>query len=269
MQPMRPILAALLVMLAMPAAAILVRSDRDDAEYLELAGKYPTSVLLNAPDGDGVLIAPRWILTAAHMARALQELKPVPRIPIEGRQYEIQSFYVHPDWRKGNPGSDIALLYLKRAVPDSIEPTPLYKEKDEGGKTVVVVGHGNTGKIGEKPLAKELWDKKKRAAINTVDRVSPRILGLKIKPPDEASDLQGATSPGDGGCPLFVETPEGLRVIGIASATEDTNANGIVGDAGDWESYARVSHFAPWIEATMLGVEKEELDHMLDGSGRS
>lgn len=266
---MRKIVALLLVITTTPAAAILIRPDREDAEYLELATKYASSVLLNAPDGEGVLIAPRWILTAAHMAKALQEQKPVPRIPIGGRDYEIQSFYLHPDWRKGSPLSDIALLYLRRAVPEEIEPTPLYKEKDEGGKTVIVVGHGYTGRIGEKPLPREKWDRKKRAAINTVDRVSPRVLGLKIKPPDEASDLQGAAAPGDSGGPIFFETRDGLWVMGIGSATDDTNANGIVGDPGDWEVYARVSYFAPWIEATMLQVEKDELDHLLDGSGRS
>jgi len=266
---MRKIFTALLVITTMPAAAILIRPDREDAEYLELATKYPSSVLLNAPDGEGVLIAPRWILTAAHMAKALQEQKPVPRIPIGGREYEIQSFHLHPDWKKGSPLSDIALLRLRRAVPEEIEPTPLYKEKDEGGKTVIVVGHGYTGKIGEKPLPKERWDRKKRASINTVDRVSPRVLGLKIKPPDEASDLQGAAAPGDSGCPLFFETREGLLVMGISSATDDTNANGIVGDPGDWEIYARVSTFVPWIEATMLQVEKDELDNLLDATGRS
>src|ERR1051326_2394187 len=113
---MRQIFAVLLVMTTMPAAAILIRPDRDDAEYLELATRYPSSVLLNAPDGEGVLIAPRWILTAAHMAKALQEQKPVPRIPIGGREYEIQSFHLHPDWKQGSPLSDIALLRLRRAV---------------------------------------------------------------------------------------------------------------------------------------------------------
>jgi len=260
---MRPILAALLVTMAMPAAAILIRSDRDDAEYLELAGKSAPSVLLNAPDGEGVLIAQRWILTAGHMVAALQELKPTPRIPIDGRDYEIQSFHLHPDFKKGNPASDIGLIYLKRAVT-SIEPAALYREKDEGGKTVVIVGHGYTGKIGEKPLPKEKWDKKKRAAINTIDRLSPRTLGLKIKPPDEASDLQGAAAPGDSGGPAFFETPDGLLVIGIGSATDDANANGIVGDAGDWEIYVRVSFFVRWIEATMDDVAKRELNDMLD-----
>jgi hypothetical protein len=256
---MRRILAALLAVAALPAAAILTRPDRDDAEYVELATKYPSSVPLDAPDGEGVVIAPRWILTAAHRVRALEELKPWPRITIEGRGYEIQSLHPHPDWRKGNPGSDLGLVYLKRAVPGSIDPTPPYRDRDEGGKTVIIVGHGHAGKIGGKPVPKEQWDRKKRAAINTIDRVSPRLLGLKIKPAEEASDLQGAAAPGDSGGPAFFETPEGPRVIGIGTATDDANANGILGDPGDWELYCRVSFFVPWIEATIANVEKEEL----------
>src|SRR5690349_16468797 len=115
---MRLLTAFLLAVASLPAAAILTRPDRDDAEYLELANKYPSSVLLNAPDGEGVLIAPRWILTAAHMVKALEAQKPWPRITIAGRAFEIQSLHAHPDWRRGNPGSDIGLIYLKRAVPD-------------------------------------------------------------------------------------------------------------------------------------------------------
>jgi hypothetical protein len=264
---MRKILAVLLVTTAMPAAPILIRPDRDDAEYLELATKYPSSVLLNAPEGEGVLIAPRWILTAAHRVKALEGQRPWPRITIEGRGYEIQSLHAHPDWRKGNTGSDIGLVYLKRAVAESIEPTPLYREKDEGGKTVIIVGHGYTGKIGGEPLPKEQWDRKKRAAINTVDKLSPRLLWLKLKPADEASDLQGAAAPGDSGGPAYVETPDGSRVIGIGTATDDTNANGIVGDAGDWELYCRVSFFVPWIESTMDAVHREELRKAMDPYG--
>jgi hypothetical protein len=256
------VLAALLACCsAFPAAAILIRPDRDDSEYLELATRYPSSVLLNAPDGEGVLIAPRWVLTAAHMGRALQDLKPMPKLAFGTAQYEIQSIFVHPDWKKGGH-SDIALLYLKAPVR-GVEPTRLYRESDEGGKGVVIVGSGYSGKIGEKPQPKERWDKKKRAAINTVDRVTPRILGLKIKSPDEASDLQGAAAPGDSGGPAYIETPEGIFVAGIGYATDDANADGIIGNAGDWELYARVSAFVAWIEATMLQVAKQEADALL------
>ena len=252
------LLAALLCGSSLTASALLVRPDRDDAEYLELATHYPSSILLDAPDGEGVLIAPRWVLTAAHMVRALHEMKTPPRLTIGERDYEIASFHAHPDWKKGGH-SDIGLLFLRQAV-EGVEPTPIYRGKDEGGKAVIIVGHGYTGKIGGKPLPKAEWDRKKRASINTVDRLSPRTLGLKIKDADEASDLQGAAAPGDSGGPAFLKTEAGHFVAGIGYATDDTNADGIVGNAGDWEIYARVSAFADWIDETMFKVAAGAVD---------
>jgi secreted trypsin-like serine protease len=244
----RPLLAAALLALALPAAAILIRADRDDAEYLELATRYTSSVPLNAPDGEGVLIAPRWVLTAAHRARTLQEMKPMPKLDIAGRAHEIQSIIIHPDWRSGE-ANDIALILLRRDVT-AIEATPVYHGSDEAGKPVVIVGHGSTGKIGEKARAA---DRKKRASVNTVDRVAPRTLGLRVKSGDDASDLQGAATPGDSGGPAFIETPAGLWVAGIAHGTE-----------GEWETYARVSAFATWIEAVMLDVAAKEAAALLE-----
>lgn len=238
-------------LLPAPAAAILIRADRDDAEYLDLATRYTSSVLLETPDGEGVLIAPRWVLTAAHRAKGLQEMKALPKLRFGERDYEIQSMFSHPDWKKGGD-SDLALILLKDPVR-GVEPTRLYVGTDEAGKSVVIVGHGSTGKIGEKPLPKEKWDRKKRAAINTVDRITPRTLGLRIKKPEDASDLQGAAGPGDSGGPAYLQTENGLFVAGIGYATDD-----------DWELYARVSAFVPWIEAVMLEVAKREAEQLLD-----
>jgi hypothetical protein len=244
----RLLLALAALSLPHPAPAILIRSDRDDAEYLELATRYTSSLPLNAADGEGVLIAPRWVLTAAHRAKALREMKAMPKLDIAGRAHEIQSIVLHPDWKSGE-ANDIALILLRRDVT-GIEPTPLYRGSDEAGKPVVIVGHGPTGKIGEKARAE---DRKKRASVNTVDRVAPRTLGLRVKSGDDASDLQGAATPGDSGGPAFIETPAGLWVAGIAHGTE-----------GEWETYARVSAFAPWIEATMLDVAAKEAEALLD-----
>jgi hypothetical protein len=230
MQMTRFLLAMAVAATTLPAHSIVIRPDRDDAEYAELATRYPSAVALGAPDGgEGVLIAPRWILTSAARAKALQEMKPLPRIRIGEGDHEIQAFFV----------DDVALILLRKAVRD-VEPSKLYRQDDESGKAVVIVGHGNP-------------DRKKRASINTVDRVEARTLGLRVKPLDDASDLQGTATSGDLGGPAFVEVPAGIFVAGILSSI-----------AGDWETYARASSYVPWIEAVMLDVAKREMDSMMD-----
>ena len=245
------IVSAALVSFPLPAGAILIRPDRDDAEYLELATRYPASIALPA-GGEGVLVAPRWVLTAAHRAKALQEMKPAPKLSLGGRDHDIESIHLHPEWKSGE-ANDIALVLLRKDVA-GVEPTPIYRASDEPGKGVVIVGHGESGKIGAKAMA---GDGRKRAAINTVDRVAPRTLGLRIKPADEASDLQGAAAPGDSGGPAIVETKDGLFVAGIGH-----------GPVGDWETYARISAFAPWIDAVMLDIARKEANSLLDPERR-
>jgi hypothetical protein len=253
---------ALLFVFSAPAYAILTRADRDDAEYLELATRYTSSVSLGTQGGEGVLIAPRWVLTAAHRAKAMQEMTPLPKLRIGERDFEVQATFLNPGWKAGGE-NDLALILLRQPVR-GVEPTRLYRDADEAGKTLVIVGHGHTGPLGATPPAKGTWDRKKRAAINTVDRVMPRILGMQIKKADEASDLQGAATPGDSGGPAYLQTDDGLFVAGIGIATGDRNADGILGNAGDWESYTRVSAFVPWIEGVMLEEAKREAQQLLD-----
>ena len=62
---MRAAFIALVCAVSLPAGAILIRADRDDAEYLELATKYAASVAIGPVDAEGVLIAPSWVLTSA------------------------------------------------------------------------------------------------------------------------------------------------------------------------------------------------------------
>lgn len=253
---MRLILMGLLIggaMVAAPAGAILIRADRDDAEYVELASRYASAVSLGAAGGEGVLIAPRWVLTSAHRAQAIEEMKSRPKLRIGNRDYDIQSVFILPQWVRGG-SNDIAMLLLNKVV-SGVEPVPLYRDTDEIDKGVVIVGHGASGKVGAAQLAR---DGRARAAINTVNRVEPRRIGLRLKAGDDASDLQGAITPDETGGPAYIEMKDGLFVAGIA-----------IGAEGEWQNYARVSFYLPWIEGVMLDAAKEELKSNLDGSGRS
>lgn len=234
------ILAAVLAagLLAQPCYAILTRADRDDGEYRELATRYPAAVRIG---GAGVLIAPQWILTAAHQAAALRASRAPVRIG--GGNYVVGEIIVHPDWKPGGE-ADIALLFLREPVP-GIEPVALYRQPDEAGMTARIVGFGETGRIGG-PAAERSRDGHARAAINTVDRVLARTLGMRIKGPEDASDLQGALADGDGGAPAIFEVGGRAFVAGIASSP------------GSWETYTRVSAFSGWVDDTMFRIALQE-----------
>jgi hypothetical protein len=218
----------------LPAAALTIRPDRDDAEYLELASRYPSAIPLGASGGEGVLLNRRWILTSAHRARPLRDAG-ARRLAIGPQEYDVAEVHLHPEW-KGGVDNDLALILLRQEVT-TLAPTPMYRRSDESGRTVVIVGHGGG---------------KKRASINTVDRVTPLTLALRVKPLDEASDLQGEATAAETGGPMFIESGDEIYVAGILHGT-----------AGGWETHARVSAFASWIEATMLEAARAEADALL------
>ena len=238
-------MAACLV--AWPAAALLMRSDRDDAEYLELASRYTSSIALGANAGEAVLIAPRWLLTGAPQA---QRLHAHDTVAIGGERHEIQSIAV-------DPSRTLALVFLRTPVA-TIEPSPIYREADEEGKPVIFAAHGRGGRIGD-PSAS--FPAAARAGINTIDRVTARTLALRIKGPDEASDMQAALTDEELGAPAFIEVKGHPLVAGIA-----------VGNGADLQSFARVSAFAGWIDdalfAAALAESKSGTDHNFPHSGK-
>lgn len=223
----------------LPAAALLIRSDRDDAEYLELASRYSSSVPLPAPVGEGVLVAPRWVLTAAVPADLLREIRPTPVLTIGGNPYEIEAIV---------SGEDLALLLLSEPVR-GVAPTPVYALSDEAGKGLAIVAHRSTGRIG----APARPDGKRRAGINTVDAVTEGTLEVRIKSGDDASDLQGALGPQELGAGAYIASESGrIYLAGIARSTD-----------GKRELYVRLSARLKWIEETMLEAAKREAERLL------
>jgi hypothetical protein len=239
------ILAAALAA-AWPCAAIVVRPDRDDAEYVELASRY-TSALALGGFGEGVLIAPRWILTSAAVGGALRDAR-ASRLPLPDRDHAVGAIYVSPE----SIHADLALILLAEPV-DGIEPTPPHRERDEQGKAVVIAGHGATGTIGG---ARTMHDGRARAGINTVDRTSDARLVLEVKKPEDASDLQGAAAAGDEGAPAYIEAKGRLSVAGIAQGPRGAG----IPKPGDEDIYTRVSAFTPWIDETMFRAAAEEAE---------
>ena len=239
---MRLILLVAALFGTLSAEAILIRPDRDDAEYVELATRYPSAIEIG-PGLEGVLILPRWVLTSARCAMRLQGANARPPLVIGGKPNAIEATFIHPEWKQGTD-ADIALVFLREPVT-TITPVELSGYRDEIDEVMFVVGHGETGKLGE---SARRTDGKKRAAINTVDRVLPATLGLRIKPADAASDLQGGPAPSEQGAPLYLELSGTTYIAGIFSANE-----------GDWQLFVRVSTYTKWINDTIFKAATAEV----------
>ncbi len=241
---LHPCLASVLGALVWSTSALglVTRHDRPDSEYRALGEGHPQAVELSESGGSGAatLIAPRWLMTAAHVA----EHKEVgASVRIGDQEYRIQSIVPHPDYSLRPMQHDIALIELDRDVT-GVEPAALYDGSDELGQDVLFVGSGNygTGRTGP-----QTRDKVRRAATNRVSDVDPLWLSFRFDPPGEALYHEGISGPGDSGGAAFVRTDSTLWVIGVSSWQDTKPTERNQGLYGVIEKYTRVSTHLPWI----------------------
>jgi hypothetical protein len=89
--------AALLLLLASSgASAVVIRDDVPDLQYRMPASGFPA--LADVPgEGHGVLIAPQWVITAAHAVTWQHALDVVV---VGGTPHAVSRVVIHPGYRK-------------------------------------------------------------------------------------------------------------------------------------------------------------------------
>lgn len=151
---------------------------------------------------------------------------------------------------------DLAVVELDGPIEDSGEAPVLYSGSTEHGYVSTQVGYGTrgTGEYGNKDWFKDDFDK--AAARNTIDPFKTfllndagdsfllTILDLPDNPEGkEVDELQGIGAEGDSGGSLWIETEEGWRIVGVYSASTNTegssDTNPVYNDAASY--FARVS----------------------------
>ena len=124
----------------------------------------------------GTLVDPEWVLTAAHVAKPLGRGDVVPFGP---REIPIAEVIPHPDFGFSGTHRDLALIRLTEPVR-GIEPALMYELDDEAGRTVTLVGQGQTGTGQTGPIRGPAT---MRAAHNVVDSATPGWISASASPP--------------------------------------------------------------------------------------
>lgn len=263
--------------IATPSSAIIMRHDVDQNGYLALGHEHrAVTVQLGLEsrsggpmmfNGMGTLVAPDWVLTAAHAVGPIRDTLAAGRahyVFLKGRAYRVAAVHAHPDFSEASDSAthDIALLRLEEPVRNPA-PACLYEGSDEMGKVVVLVGAGVQGDGTNGPNSTDP-DGALRGATTTVSGVREDQIEWVFRGPGEAAvtALEGISGPGDSGGPALIDTGAGRYcVAGVSSfqrnardpADPATAALPEEGHYGVVEVYARVSHYLPWIRATMDG----------------
>lgn len=232
---MRRLLLVALIAISFTARAVVIRSDVRDAKYRVPASAFPA--LVDMPgEGQGVLIASRWVVTAAHaapmqmqgmeddvsiggVARKVKRVITYPgykRLPAKLVKEALASGDISKVWAFLASSNDIALIELASPVTN-VTPVPLYQGNKEVGMTVELVGKGATGNgtVGQYPHSSHRGAL--RRAFNVVVGADARYVWYRFDPPPSALPLEGITGSGDSGGPLLIGHGSSRQLVGLAS----------------------------------------------------
>lgn len=261
----------LLILLAASstANAIVIRDDVDDSTYRIPASEFPA--LVDMPgEGHGVLIAPQWVITAAHAIPGHSELK---QVVIEGVSRDVERVVTHSGYKtlpqelidqamaSGEAmlivvflasSDDIALVKLTRPVSD-VAPVAIYKDSDEPGQIVKIVGKGatGTGATGHDPKGPNRTEL--RHALNKITSAHDRWFCYVFDKPPSALPLEGVFGNGDSGGPALIQVEGQWLLAGLASwkVVQGNVMTSRPGGYGQTNCNVRLSHYIEWIESVI------------------
>lgn len=268
---MRRCLLLVLLAASSAASAIVIRDDVDDAEYRVPACYFPA--LVDMPgEGHGVLIAPRWVITAAHVLP--QHAQPW-QVVVGGIPREVARAVVHPGYKalpqalidqataSGeamlivaflSASDDIALVELIEPVTDVV-PVARHEGELQPGRIGKLIGKGATGNGADGYPLGSATRTQLRRAYNQITSAYDRWTCYRFDAPPSALALEGALGNGDSGGPLLIEVGDQWQLSGLAS-WKVVHGHVLTAQYGRYDQITcnvRVGHYSEWIEHVLSG----------------
>ncbi|MFK2875798.1 S1 family peptidase [Rhodanobacter hydrolyticus] len=281
-------LALPLLLLSTSANAIVTRHEQPDARYRVDPRTMPA--LVDLPDeGHGTLIAPRWVITAAHAVHMMQIMPEEHFVTVNGRRRAVSRIVVYPDYpaariawqqmfkqvKTAKPDifvhqymaamasmHDIALLELTEPVTD-VAPMPIDRGNAKPGMLSTVYGAGATGTELTGAPDSESHRTQLRRAQNRLTQTDGPWLRYVFDCSAGAPALSGATAGGDSGGPVTVLVAGHTYLAGVTHGLDGTasevervvrqmqDGSFRMGVCGQRFAAARVGFYAGWIDQTM------------------
>jgi secreted trypsin-like serine protease len=231
---------------------MIIRHDCSDRQSLVDPCKWPAITSFFRGPGAASLIAPRWLLTAAHVARHIPTDRRVV-VELPEQRYAISRVILHPAWQDTwdledivGDTVDLAVVELETPVED-VHPFDLYTGSDETGQEVLLLGAGEYGNglVGARGSDRQL-----RRVTNIVDDSDAYWLKLGFDAPPGGTLLEGVCGHGDSGGPALIQRDSALLLAGVSSWQHQGGRP--LGVYGCIEHYARVSRYVDWIRQTCV-----------------
>jgi chymotrypsin len=253
---------------SLSASAIVIRHDTDDAKYRVQGSEF--LALVDMPgEGHGVLIAPHWVVTAAHAVTWQSQIK---HVNIAGVSRDVERLVIHPGYLKPPQAlldnalatwdwtlfrallassDDIALLKLAKPVTD-VKPVAISKGNEEFGSIATIIGKGATGNGVAGYKFSDPHRTALRRAQNKITSAHGRWICYVFDEPSAALPLEGGSGSGDSGGPVLIQTASDWELAGLTSWSDPQSTVRTPGRYGQVTCNVRLSHYRDWIERVVF-----------------